>query len=213
MIPLHNIHPRHAHSTSTACSLWKCEFTGCDCTSSFKSRAGLKSHIRLVHSLARPGPGQQHPPYTPNTRHSLQPLTVPLSPSFPPLSPLSSSSSESDSDPDVSPPSSPSGLFEDHENNDFMMHVDQTRSPSPVGGSHTSFSPTDSCPTGTDVVRSYHPILNGFFSFTSYKLNAKMIYQVPRVLANVTLAKTIRTWHLVGALFCIYHPYRTKGRT
>ncbi|KAN0107708.1 hypothetical protein V8E52_009875 [Russula decolorans] len=59
------------------------------------------------------------------------------------------------------------------------MHVDQTRSPSPVGGSHTCSSPTDSSPTDssptdssptdssptdsspTDIVRSYHPIING----------------------------------------------------
>ncbi|KAF8502848.1 hypothetical protein F5888DRAFT_1607397 [Russula emetica] len=104
MIPLHNIHSHHAH-TSTPFSLWKCKFSGCNC--SFKNRAGLKSHIRLVHSSARAGPSQQHPPHTPNTRHNLQPLTAPLSPSFPPLSPLSSSSSESESDPDMSPPTHP----------------------------------------------------------------------------------------------------------
>jgi hypothetical protein len=216
MIPLHNIQPHHAHtSTSTACSLWKCEFTGCDCSSSFKSRAGLKSHIRLMHSSARPGPSQQHPPHTPNTRHNLQPLTVPLSPSFPPFSPLSSSSSESKSDPDVSPPSSPSSSFKDHKNNDFTMHVDQTRSPSPVGGSHTCSSPTDSSPTDssptdssptdssptdsspTNVVRSYHPIINGFFLVSRLiKLNAKIIYQVNRVTRMAITFPQIHHRHL-----------------
>jgi hypothetical protein len=181
MIPLHNIHSHHPH-TSTARSLWKCKFSGCNHSTSFKSQAGLKSHIRLVHSLA-PGPSQQHPPHTPNTRHNLQPLTVPLSPSFPPLSPLSSSfeSSESKSDPDVSLPSSPSSSFESYGNNDFAMHVDsdQTRSPSPVrvGGSHTSSSPTDSSPTG--IAHSYHPVINGFFQFhVLIKPIAKGIYQV-----------------------------------
>jgi hypothetical protein len=155
MTPLHNIHPHHAHA-STPCSLWRCEFLGCDHSESFKSRAGLKSHIRLVHSSARPGLSQQHPPHTPNTRHNLQPLTVPLSPSFPPLSPLRSSSSESESDLNV----------EDYGSNDFTaMHVGQTRLSSPA--SHTSSSPTNSSPT--DIVRSYHPIINGsFFSFASY---------------------------------------------
>jgi hypothetical protein len=56
---------------------------------------------------------------------------------------------------------------EDYENNDFAMDVDQTSSPSPVGGSHTGSSPTNSSPT--DVVHSYHPIINGLFSFMSYK--------------------------------------------
>jgi len=162
MIPLYNIHSHHAH-TSTASSLWKCEVLGCNCSESFRSRAGLKSHMRLVHSSEQLGPSQQPPPHTPNTRHNLQPLTVPLSPSFPPLSPLSSSLSESKSDLDVSLPSLPSSSFEDYENNDFTMHVDQasSRSPSPVGGSHTSSTPTNSSPT--DVVHSYHPIINGFF--------------------------------------------------
>jgi hypothetical protein len=133
------MHSHHDH-TSIPYSLWKCEFSGCG--RSFKNRTGLKSHIRLVHSL-RPEPSQHHPPLTPNTRHNLQPLTVPLSPSFPLFSPLSSSSSESESDLGISllslPSSSSSSGAGDHddddrkfkanENNDFAMHVDQTPSP------------------------------------------------------------------------------------
>jgi hypothetical protein len=124
-------------------------------SSHLNPRAGLKSHMRLVHSAARPGPSQQLPPHTPNTRHNLQPLIVPLSPSFPPLSLLGSSSSESESDP------SPDVNSEDHR--DFMMHdVDQPPSPSPASESHTGPSPTNSSRPPADVVRSYHPLINGF---------------------------------------------------
>jgi hypothetical protein len=179
MIP-HNIH------TSIPRPLWKCKFSGC--VHAFKNRAGLKSHMRTVH-LASPEPGQQHPPHTPNTRFNLQPLTVPLSPSFPPISPLSPSSSESDSDPDVSPPNSPSNSHDtedddenndyDDENDDFAMHVDRSTSPSPIGSPHPSTSSSSADGRPEPVTRSYHPIINGtFFLIHFIKLNSKSIYQV-----------------------------------